>query len=94
MVIQIFSEYSKELYHLLSRVEVTVDTGGKMSLEEGLERAITTIISRKSERGKIIVIGNGGSAAIASHMQNDLCKAVGVRSMVFNEAAAPQCIIK
>ena len=32
-----------------------------------------------------MLIGNGGSAAIASHMQNDLCKAVGVRAMVFNE---------
>lgn len=32
-----------------------------------------------------MLVGNGGSAAIVSHMQNDLCKAVGVRAMVFNE---------
>ena len=36
--------------------------------------------------GKAIIIGNGGSAAIASHLQNDLCKAVGA-AMVFNEAS-------
>ena len=33
-----------------------------------------------------MVIGNGGSAAIASHMQIDLCNAVGVRVMDFNHA--------
>ena len=34
---------------------------------------------------KIILIGNGGSAAIASHAQNDMCKAVGIKSIVFTE---------
>ena len=81
-----YSKYSHELCHLLLHIEVTAATGERMSLEEGLEQAITTILSKKSERKKIIVIGNGGSAAIASHMQNDLCKAVGARSIVFNEA--------
>ena len=86
MVEQTFSEYYKELNRLLSLIEVTATSGERISLEDGIERAILTILSKKSEGKKIIVIGNGGSAAIASHMQNDLCKAVGVRSLVFNEA--------
>jgi len=81
-----FSAYSHELNRLLSLIEVTAGSGESMSLEEGLKHATSTILSKKSEGRKIIVIGNGGSAAIASHMQNDLCKAVGVRSIVFNEA--------
>jgi D-sedoheptulose 7-phosphate isomerase len=32
-----------------------------------------------------MLAGNGGSAALVSHMQNDLCKAIGVRALVFNE---------
>jgi D-sedoheptulose 7-phosphate isomerase len=83
---QTFSEYSQELCSLISRIEVTAAYYEKLSLEEGMTRAIATILSKKSEGRKIIIIGNGGSAAIASHMQNDLCKAVGVRSLVFNEA--------
>jgi len=86
VIVQTFSAYSQELSRLLSLIEVTAATGERMSLEEGMERATSTILSKKSDGRKIIVIGNGGSAAIASHMQNDLCKAVGVRSLVFNEA--------
>ena len=36
---------------------------------------------------KVLLVGNGGSAATVSHVQNDLCKAVGVRAMVFTEPA-------
>jgi D-sedoheptulose 7-phosphate isomerase len=86
MAEQTFSEYSLELCSLLSHIEVTAAPHEKLSLEEGMTRAIAIILSKKSEGRKIIIIGNGGSAAIASHMQNDLCKAVGVRSLVFNEA--------
>ena len=32
-----------------------------------------------------MIVGNGGSAAIASHIHNDLCKSVGMRALVFNE---------
>jgi len=83
---QAFPEYIQELSRLLSLTEVTEGTGERISLEEGMNRTISTILSKKSGGQKIIVIGNGGSAAIASHMQNDLCKAVSVRSLVFNEA--------
>jgi len=86
VVVQTFSEYSQGLHRLLSLIEVTAAIGESISLEEGMEHAISTILSKKSDGRKIIVIGNGGSAAIASHMQNDLCKAVGVQSLVFNEA--------
>ncbi len=86
MTEQTFSKYVQELCRLLSLIEVTSDSGEKMSIEDGMNRTTSIVLATKSEGRKIIVIGNGGSAAIASHMQNDLCKAVAVRSLVFNEA--------
>src|SRR4029450_8774875 len=34
-----------------------------------------------------LLIANGGSAAIVSHLHNDLCKSVGMRAMVFHETS-------
>ena len=41
--------------------------------------------------GKIIVVGNGGSAAIAGHVAVDLTKAAGMRAINFNDAALLTC---
>ena len=43
------------------------------------------ILNIRSSDGKMMLAGNGGSSAIVSHVQNDLCKAVGVRAIVFTE---------
>jgi len=41
--------------------------------------------------GKIIVVGNGGSAAIASHVSVDFTKAANIRSINFNESSLLTC---
>jgi D-sedoheptulose 7-phosphate isomerase len=43
------------------------------------------------DRSKIIVVGNGGSAAMASHVAVDLTKAAGLRAINFNEADLITC---
>ncbi|MBI4169128.1 MAG: SIS domain-containing protein [Acidobacteria bacterium] len=59
--------------------------GTLLPLDEGAKRAVDLILAVRAASGKVMLIGNGGSAAIASHMQNDLCKAADVRALVFNE---------
>lgn len=47
---------------------------------------IKDIFKKTSEEGnKIILAGNGGSAAMASHIAVDITKNAGVRAMTFNE---------
>jgi D-sedoheptulose 7-phosphate isomerase len=79
------TSYFKQVYDLLLGVQVTDGQGAVLSLDEGASKAVEMILSVESDSGKVILIGNGGSAAIASHMQCDLCNAVGVRAMVFYE---------
>ena len=45
----------------------------------------------RDKGGKVIVVGNGGSAAIASHVAVDLTKAARVRAINFNEADLITC---
>lgn len=85
MLNQSATNYVGDLFHVLQNVEVTDGDGSPRSLDEGASIAVALIRSVKSASGKAMLVGNGGSASIASHIQNDLCKAVGVRTLVFNE---------
>jgi D-sedoheptulose 7-phosphate isomerase len=53
---------------------------------------IASLINDTNDRhGKVIIIGNGGSAAIASHLSIDLTKASKIRSVNFNESSLLTC---
>ena len=79
------TSYIGKLSELLLATAVTDRQGQAFALEEGAQRALEMVLEVRSACRKIMLVGNGGSAAIVSHLQNDLCKAVGVRAMVFNE---------
>ena len=50
------------------------------------------IIDCHRRGGKIIVVGNGGSAAIASHAAVDLTKAAKISAICFNESSLITCL--
>ena len=54
--------------------------------------AVKTLLLKTQQNGKkAIVVGNGGSAAMASHVTVDLTKQAGIRSINFNEADLITC---
>ena len=54
--------------------------------------AVTKLINQvKKNKKKIIIIGNGGSAAIASHASVDFTKVGKVRCINFNESSLLTC---
>jgi D-sedoheptulose 7-phosphate isomerase len=81
--------YFQELSDALHGTQVSDRGGCALSLEDAtaqlLRSAAFATNTTRNPRPKLILVGNGGSAAIASHVQNDLCKALGARAMVFNE---------
>ena len=79
------TEYLNNLSELTLQVEVTDLTGSSLSLDEGADRAVRLFIDVRSVSRKVMLGGNGGSAAIVSHAQNDLTESAGVRAMVFTE---------
>ncbi|MGD1083261.1 MAG: SIS domain-containing protein [Verrucomicrobiota bacterium] len=79
------ASYLGELTRLFHAMEVQNAAGEILLLEEGANAALDLLRSTQTNGGKAMVVGNGGSAAIASHTQNDLCKSVGMRALVFTE---------
>jgi len=80
-----FAQYSEELHSFLKKVEITDINGQTLDFNEGLSLIINNLQNVKTNQKKVMIVGNGGSAAIASHFQNDLCKAAQIRAMVFTE---------
>lgn len=76
------------LQHLAEHPGEVVSTGpggAELPFERAMEAAAGLLLEAKKQGRKVLVIGNGGSAAIASHMQTDLCHSLGIRGLVFNE---------
>ena len=49
------------------------------------------LLKTKKKHKKVLIAGNGGSAAMASHVSVDLTKQAGIRTMNFNEADLITC---
>jgi D-sedoheptulose 7-phosphate isomerase len=78
-------QYNQKLHSFMEGVIVTDIHGKTLDRNDGLSRITANLHNAKNSRKKVMIVGNGGSAAIASHLQNDLCKAVQMRAMVFTE---------
>ncbi len=76
--------YFKKISELLTQTKVTDKTRADLSLSQGAELAVQMIMK---DQKKIMLIGNGGSAAIASHLHNDLCNSAKIPAMVFTDAS-------
>jgi D-sedoheptulose 7-phosphate isomerase len=79
------SEYFQALLDLALATQVTGENGLTMTLDQGAEAAIEMLLDVRKESRKVMLVGNGGSAALVSHMQNDICKAVDTKGLVFTE---------
>ncbi len=54
-------------------------------------KIVNAINGIKKNKGKVILVGNGGSAAMASHVSVDLTKMCNIRAINFNEADLLTC---
>lgn len=86
------AEYLQSLNRILKETEFQQSNGENLSYNQGLESVINLFKDQTSSGHKIIFIGNGGSAGIASHSTVDYWKNGGMRSVCFNEAALLTCI--
>ena len=88
----LIEKYHKSIINLLDIIKVTDDSGNKLATYQGIEVACSIIRERADNSGKVLFIGNGGSAAIASHMAIDLWKNGGIQALAFNDGSLLTCI--
>ncbi len=84
--------YFDILTGLPGRALASDGAGAPLSLAAFFE-AVVALAHETHDRGnKLMFVGNGGSAAIASHMAIDFSKNAGLRALAFNDGAALTCL--
>ena len=78
------SDYFSQYFETISKGLKSIDPAQ-------LKQTAAMVWRVHKSRKKIIVVGNGGSAAMASHVAVDFTKAAGIRAINYNEADLITC---
>jgi D-sedoheptulose 7-phosphate isomerase len=78
------SDFFNNYFNVIDEKSKSIDYKELISASELANNA-------NKDGGKIIIVGNGGSAAIASHVSVDFTKAAGMRATCFNESSLITC---
>ena len=85
--------YFDQLARLSEQFKATDDQGYSLSFAQGVNQAAKIVAEQTQQKSnKVIFIGNGGSAAVASHQAIDYWRNGGFRAIAFNDGALLTCI--
>jgi len=85
-------KYINELFTVIKKLELSDQQGVEVDFEKEMQATMALFKDLTSADGKLIFIGNGGSAAIASHMAVDYWKNGGIPAICFNDGAQLTCL--
>ncbi len=85
-------KYIQRLSGLLENLETTNKKGKATNTDAALNSCIKAILSCAASKGKVIFIGNGGSASIASHQAVDFWRNGKIKAISFNDASLLTCL--
>lgn len=71
----------------LHDIAVTDRDAAPLSVVDGFDRWVGLTHATQQRDGQIFIIGNGGSAGMASHMAADACKNGHLRALALNDVA-------
>ena len=78
-------KFLKNYFKNLSEIVVKYDKKNFLKIIEILKKT-------KKNKKKVILVGNGGSASMASHVSVDLTQSCKIRAINFNEANLLTCL--
>lgn len=86
--------YFRELFDLIENVSISTKEKNKSNQKSlnYLLKFIEKKIQLFKSHNKIILIGNGGSSAIANHLANDFNKNAKIKALSFSDSASLTCL--
>ena len=84
--------YASEFHKTTDAIEAMDGTGKNLGFQAAVELAVDLLVQVELGKRRIYIVGNGGSAAIASHAAIDLWKNGGIPAHTFNDSSLLTCI--
>ena len=83
----VWNDYVAKIARGLGDLVVTDHAQASITAIDGFDRWVALTRETHGRGGQVFLIGNGGSAAMASHMAADACKNGHLRAMALNDFA-------
>jgi len=77
---------------LLGGSEFTDADGTRLSLEDGIARAMQMLRAARERASSVYLVGNGGSAGIASHATTDFVNVAKLRAQTVHDSSLLTCM--
>src|SRR4051812_77058 len=89
---EVLERYFDALFRVTREVECTRSDGNSVDPEMAFTEVMEFCHDAHDRSGKIMLIGNGGSMGIATHIATDFSRRGGMRAIAFSDAAALTCL--
>ena len=83
---------AEEFAQRVSEGKFTDSNGGDLDVEAGVDRIYEELQRAKEARQGVFIVGNGGSAAVASHAVTDFVNKGGLRASTLHDPALLTCM--
>jgi D-sedoheptulose 7-phosphate isomerase len=77
---------------LLGNCAFTDATGQTLGIEAGIQRAMQYLRAIRAQGGRVYLIGNGGSAGVASHATTDFMNVAKLRAHTLHDSSILTCM--
>lgn len=83
---------ASQLQEILAKSQITGPSGAEFELEQGVAAALQVLLDVRKAKGGVYIIGNGGSAGVASHAAIDFVNVVKLRAITLHEPSLLTCM--
>lgn len=87
-----FSLRSSELHSVITSTQVTDALGNRIHLEAAVHQMLDLLRDLRRRNGSLYLVGNGGSAAVASHSVTDFLNVGRLRAMTIHDSSLVTCM--
>jgi len=87
-----YEKYLSTFSGILENAEASNQSGASVDMDDAVKQIGHAMQACHDGGNKVMLIGNGGSAGICSHMATDISKNGGMRATAFNDSSVLTCL--